>query len=52
VDSAGTEGNGLSDGPARLSQDGGLVVFHSDAANLVPNDTNGVRDVFVRGSVH
>ena len=28
------------------------MVFHSDAANLVPNDINGVRDLFVRGSVH
>jgi len=52
MNSAGIEGNGFSDGPMRLSQDGGHVVFHSDAANLVPNDINGVWDVFVRGSVH
>ncbi|HEX5051370.1 MAG TPA: calcium-binding protein [Planctomycetota bacterium] len=31
-----------------LSSDGRLVVFHSDASNLVPGDTNGIDDVFVR----
>src|SRR5438874_2444765 len=37
---------------ASLSADGQRVVFESDAANLVPNDTNGQRDVFLydRGS--
>ncbi len=30
------------------SADGRYVAFESDAANLVPGDTNGVRDVFVR----
>lgn len=34
-----------SDHPA-LSSDGGVVAFESDAANLVPNDTNGTTDVF------
>ena len=52
--------------PARLAQspDGGsgmtafctssnglFVAFYSDADNLAPNDTNGYRDVFVRGLV-
>ena len=46
VDSAGKEGNGLSDSPS-LSADGRYVAFESDAANLVANDTNGVRDIFV-----
>jgi Tol biopolymer transport system component len=35
------------DGPA-ISADGRFVVFTSDASNLVPEDTNGVPDVFVR----
>jgi Tol biopolymer transport system component len=41
------------DGPSGLtsysvSRDGRLIAFTSDADNLVPNDTNGFRDVFVR----
>lgn len=32
---------------ARASADGNLVTFVSTASNLVPNDTNGVSDVFV-----
>ena len=31
-----------------LSADGRLVVFESEASDLVPGDTNGLRDVFVR----
>jgi Tol biopolymer transport system component len=30
-----------------VSRDGSVVVFISDATDLVPNDTNGVSDVFV-----
>ena len=30
------------------STNGRFVAFYSDADNLVPNDTNGCRDVFVR----
>jgi hypothetical protein len=33
---------------ASVSGDGGAVVFDSTATNLVPKDTNQVRDVFVR----
>lgn len=42
------------DGPSILSstvpvsQNGQYVAFASEADNLVPNDTNGLRDVFVR----
>lgn len=43
----GAQGNGLSQGSA-LSADGSLVAFTSSANNLVPGDTNGVADVFVR----
>ena len=31
-----------------ISPDGRYVVFDSEASNLVPDDTNGARDVFVR----
>lgn len=40
-----------ADGPsfgATVSGDGGRVAFASDATNLVPQDTNGCTDVFVR----
>jgi len=40
-----------ADGPcydAYLSFDGRFVIFRSTATNLVPNDTNGVMDVFVK----
>ena len=30
-----------------ISADGSTVVFHSNASNLVANDTNGVEDIFV-----
>src|SRR4029078_11204566 len=33
---------------APWSADGKLVAFESDATNLVPGDTNGWRDVYVR----
>lgn len=33
---------------ASISGDGRLVSFMSAATNLVPNDTNGARDIFVR----
>ena len=47
VDSSGVPANGDSRGAA-ISSDGRFVAFESDAANLVPGDTNGVTDVFVR----
>jgi len=47
ADSAGIQGNGSSSSPS-LSADGQLVAFASDATNLVPGDTNGVKDIFVR----
>jgi len=45
--SLGEGGLGNSAAPA-LSADGRFVAFQSDAGNLVPNDTNGDTDVFVR----
>lgn len=47
VSSSGRLGNGRSFAPA-LSADGTRVAFVSLASNLVPNDTNGKADVFVR----
>ncbi|MBL8765252.1 MAG: PD40 domain-containing protein [Phycisphaerae bacterium] len=48
-----TPGGDPGDGPSRLgrhalSDDGTVVVFESDATDLVPDDTNGVTDVFIR----
>jgi len=34
--------------PAAVSADGNLVAFASDSSNLVPGDTNGVSDIFIR----
>jgi Tol biopolymer transport system component len=44
---SGTVGFGCGANPA-ISADGTKVAFISDGANLVPNDTNGAYDVFVR----
>jgi archaellum component FlaF (FlaF/FlaG flagellin family) len=50
VDSGGTQANGLSVLPS-ISSDGRYVSFESAATNLVPGDTNGFRDIFVRDRV-
>lgn len=42
-----TNGNGASTN-AVVSRDGSVVVFQSDASNLVPGDVNSSRDVFLR----
>ena len=42
----GAEGDGLSFAPV-VSADGALVVFSSEASNLVRDDSNATRDVFV-----
>lgn len=47
---AGTPGNGASHTPD-VSGTGRYVVFASDATNLVPGDTNGKRDIFLRDTV-
>lgn len=46
VNNIGQLGNSLS-GPGRISRDGQYVAFSSYATNLVPDDTNGRRDVFL-----
>jgi Tol biopolymer transport system component len=47
LDSAGAQGNLPSAAPL-ISADGRCVVFRSAATNLVPGDSNGTWDVFVR----
>jgi Tol biopolymer transport system component len=42
--------NGAS-GESAMTPDGRYVAFASAASNLVPNDTNGIRDIFVRDLV-
>jgi Tol biopolymer transport system component len=44
---AGAGANGFNDFPA-ISADGRYVAFLSQATNLVPGDTNGAGDIFVR----
>ncbi|MEJ2078842.1 MAG: hypothetical protein P8Z74_12645 [Acidobacteriota bacterium] len=46
VDSSGHDANGLSQ-RGKISADGRYVYFNSEASNLVPEDNNGVVDVFV-----
>jgi Tol biopolymer transport system component len=47
IDSGGLQGNFASLFPS-ISADGRYVAFQSAADNLVPGDTNGVNDIFVR----
>ncbi|HEV8112566.1 MAG TPA: calcium-binding protein [Planctomycetota bacterium] len=49
-DAGGTVGNGASGAPS-ISADGTYVAFESAATNLVPGDTNGIQDIFVRNRV-
>jgi Tol biopolymer transport system component len=47
VATSGTEADNYSVSPA-ISRDGRYVAFRSAAANLVPGDTNGTADIFLR----
>lgn len=47
VSSSGSQGNGNNTLPA-ISGDGQHVGFVADSTNLIPGDTNGATDVFVR----
>ena len=47
VSTNGGAGNGVSRG-STMTPDGRFVAFVSAASNLVPDDTNGLADVFVR----
>ena len=46
VESGGGEANSSSNAPV-ISADGDYVAFYSSASNLVPDDDNGWRDIFV-----
>ena len=46
VSSLGVQGD-MASYDVQMSADGDLIVFSSQATNLVPNDTNGRSDVFV-----
>ncbi|WNM56478.1 FG-GAP-like repeat-containing protein [Candidatus Nitrospira allomarina] len=46
VTTGGVQGNDFSCNPA-ISQDGRIVGFFSDSTNLVPGDTNAIRDIFI-----
>jgi Tol biopolymer transport system component len=46
IDSQGNQGNNNSDNPS-ISADGSYVAFESYASNLVAEDTNDNRDIFV-----
>src|SRR5215211_200380 len=48
VDGGGNEGNGASGLTTAISGGGRYVAFGSQASNLVPGDTNGTTDSFVR----
>ncbi|MCB0339722.1 MAG: PD40 domain-containing protein, partial [Bdellovibrionales bacterium] len=47
VNTVGTQGNGASRNPS-IDGDGNIVVFESDASNLVGGDGNESSDIFVR----
>jgi Tol biopolymer transport system component len=51
VGPGGQQANASSFGTPAISADGRLVAFESFASNLVPGDTNGHPDVFVRDRV-
>lgn len=46
VNDQGLPGDGDSDIPS-ISADGRFIAFESEARNLVPGDTNGLKDIFV-----
>ena len=48
VSTSGAQAVGNDSLAPSITSDGRYVAFHSGAANLVPNDTNGHFDVFVR----
>lgn len=50
VSSSGAQGNGRSHEPS-MSATGRWVTFYSYASNLVPGDSNGVADIFVRDNL-
>ena len=45
---AGEQDNGIEDPNARISANGDAIVYSSLASNLVPDDRNNVRDIYLR----
>jgi Tol biopolymer transport system component len=52
VNQAGTGGRNGDSIPTALSTNGQFACFESSASDLIPNDTNGVTDVFVRDLIN
>jgi len=52
VNSTGTNGGTGDSLPAVISTNGQFILFESRADDLVPNDTNGASDIFVRDVVN
>ena len=50
IGNGGVQGNGMSWNPV-VTPDGRYVAFDSQASTLVPNDTDGVADVFLHDNV-
>lgn len=50
VDSNGVAGNDYSSNPS-ISADGRYITFFASSTNLVPSDTNGAYDIFLRDTV-
>ncbi len=48
VNLSGTGGGNFSSGFGGVSSNGQFVIFESEASDLVPGDTNGVKDIFLR----
>lgn len=48
VTTGGAQGEGLSSTDPAISDDGRFVAFDSEAVGLVPEDTNGTADLFLR----
>ncbi|MEQ1952267.1 hypothetical protein [Mesorhizobium sp. CN2-181] len=48
LSSSGAQATGAETSQMDVSSDGRYVVFQTQAANLVENDTNGVHDIFLR----
>ncbi len=51
VDSSESQSEGGAPTDPAISADGRFITFRSDASDLVPDDTNGAYDVFVRDTV-
>jgi len=47
VNGGQSQGASLLNGPPGISADGSIIAYSSNAANLVPGDTNGIADLFV-----